>query len=184
MLCKGPSVRWVRWCHCPRWEALMRQICSVKSRTALSRKQKVHALSRAVSVYSNTAQRRKAQSLTHVPFSLLLGIFKMTVAGSWKWDSWNVLGRDLPKEGLPKGWAFSSEWVNLGVIAVCTRPWKAPGGGDAVAHTTQNLSLGASLQPCSGFSCVLGSDSCVHWFVPLFTHLSDDCWMPPTCLPG
>lgn len=42
------------------------------------------------------------------------------------------------------------------------RTLEGPGSEDVVAHMTYNLSLGASLQPCSGFSCVPGSDSCVH----------------------
>lgn len=57
-------------------------------------------------MHSDTTQNRKARCLTNVPFVLLFSISKMTVVGPRKCELWNVLGRDLPKEDLPKAEPF------------------------------------------------------------------------------
>lgn len=126
MLCKGPGVRWVSWCHCPRWEASMRWTYSLKNKTTFKQEAKITSPSSRSEPYAECTQTLESH-LTNMPFSLPLCVSKMTGAGPWKWGSWNILGRDLPKEGLPKGWNFSSRWANLWVMALCTWSWEVTG---------------------------------------------------------
>lgn len=133
-------------------------------------------------MHSDTTQNRKARCLTNVPFLLLFSISKMTVVGPRKCELWNVLGRDLPKEDLPKAEPFPRgqpvwEWWPCACDYVNSRE------GCTVTCTIQIIRPGAFLQQWDralkgNLGFFVFSNSFSHLFIHLSDALLNACYVP------